>query len=331
MKYIHFLMILVASAVVVNFSACSDSDEVGSPIEIYDDYTLPQSGASDEANSRIMQYYQKYGSYVLYNYTSKDAFWVPNTGAANNNGSYVATLGKPTDVDAMLDYIEDIWLKYFTDDFLKKGGMPYRVFLADSLYYVRDFGGGYIRKSMLNYQINGNSIIIANMGKVKTMDAATKKANKIELFNALWSYYQAQGLITLPQEFFEVSDYTTKPHMTSTTTSWGETSYEYTEEDLAALRNRGFLPKYSQYGWSMYNEIYYISYGSDYWDVSYGFPTESQRKNADYQYYMSQILNATDEEVAAFLAYPTVAKKWNIILNYYKDNYNIDLRAIATN
>ncbi len=46
-------------------------------------------------------------------------------------------MGETHYVDEMLDYIHEIWLQFFPDDFLKKGGLPYRVFLADSIYWDR--------------------------------------------------------------------------------------------------------------------------------------------------------------------------------------------------
>ena len=57
--------------------------------------------------------------------------------------------------------------------------------------------------------------------------------------------------------------------------------------------------------------------------------TETIRNN-DYNYYMAQIFNATDEQVAAYLKYPAIKRKWDTLINYYKDNYGIDLRKIAT-
>ena len=128
-------------------------------------------------------------------------------------------------------------------------------------------------------------------------------------------------MLTTPTEFYTVSDYTTKPEMTYNPTTY---SYEYTPEQLEALRNRGFIPNYSQYGYSVYNEIYMkYSETNDTW-------SSSDPRSNDFNYYIAQILNATDEEAAEFLKYETVATKWNIILDYYKDNYGIDLRAIAT-
>ncbi len=314
---------LFIMALCTGIAACAgDGEEIGAPIEITPEYELPQKGASDAANARILNYYNKYGSYVVYDFSNKDAWWLQVTGNSQSGGrTYHATTGDFSNVDAMLDYIEDIWLKYFSDDFLKKGGMPYRVFLADSVYMKRDWDDGTFMITTQNYAINGNGLIIGGMNQVSTMDATTKKARKIELFTALWAYYRAQGLLSIPNEFYAETDYVTKPTMTK-----GQWGYEYTADDIAALRNRGFMPKYSQYGYSVYDEIY-MKY-SDTYDTWNG-KSDNDIRILDYDYYMTQILNATDEAVADYLAYPAVKKKWDCLINFYKTNYSIDLRAIA--
>ncbi|MEI3423419.1 MAG: hypothetical protein V8R91_21515 [Butyricimonas faecihominis] len=81
---------------------------------------LPQGDASDEANARIQDIFDTYGSYVLYNYTYKDAFWTQTSAGVPESQVYVAKMGETRYVDAMLDYIHDIWLQFFPDDFLKK-------------------------------------------------------------------------------------------------------------------------------------------------------------------------------------------------------------------
>ncbi|HEY9551570.1 MAG TPA: hypothetical protein VIQ97_04725 [Prevotella sp.] len=326
MKQYNYLVAACMAALLM--AGCTDSGEdIGVPLTIAEDYTLPQQGASAADNERIRQMYDKYGSYFLYDFTNKDAMWVQITGNASSGGrDYYTTLGNPNNVGAMLDFLTDTWLKYFPNEFLKKGGIPYKVFMADSLYMQRDFGNGDIRKYVQNYMINGNSLIVAGMNRISTIDEKTKKTRKLELITALWTYYIAQKLIDIPQEFYSLSNYTVKPTM-SDTIQWGYKSYYYSTADLDALRNRGFIPKYSPYGYNVYSEIYMqYSETSDTWtNVS----IETLRNN-DYQYYLSQIFNATDEQVIQFLKYPLVKQKWDLLLNYYKDKYGIDLRKIAT-
>ena len=317
--------ILVVSACL--FSCANDGEDIGSPLEIYKDYDLPQSGASDAANQRILNYYDKYDSFVLYDFTNKDAMWVMSTGNASSGGrEYITTLGDPANVDAMLDYIEDIWLKYFSEDFLKKGGMLYRVFLADSLYMQRDFGDGNIMKTPTNYMINGDALIIAGMNVISELTDAEKKARKLELVNALWNYYKGKGLVDNPEEFYAGTDYITPPHMSYEIGDYGYGEWVYTDEDLETLRNRGFIPDYNTYGYSKYSEIF-MQYSET--TTSWSNTNEAAIKANDYKYYLDQIMQATDEEAAEFLKYPAVATKWNFLVDHYKETVGIDLRALG--
>ena len=158
--------------------SCSDDTKIGAPDEILPDYVLPQGYASEEANNRIQQIFDTYTSYVLYNYTEKDAFWT-QASAGGSAQTYRVTMGETRYVDAMLDYIQDIWLQFFPEEFLKKGGMPYRVFLADSIYWERDWG-----KIQYNYRVNGNALIIGGMNaNLTAMDAATNIKQRYETNN----------------------------------------------------------------------------------------------------------------------------------------------------
>lgn len=314
------LAILCAGMAVV--TSCTKDVKLGDPIEIVPDYVLPQTGASDEDNARIVELYEKWGSYVLYDINPDDIFWKQISGNASSGGRVNKyTEGDPANVGAMLDYMEKIWWKYFPDEFMKAGGAPYRIYIVDEYYIERDFGGGEIMKYPANYYIGENSVIVAGMNSVSTYDEATISARKVELINAMWNYYVSNGILSTPAEFYTISDYTTEPEMTYDASQYG---YIYTDEQLEALRNRGFIPKYNQYGYTKYDEIY-----MKYSETNSTWSTSDPRSN-DFNYYISQIFNATDEQVAEFLKYETVKTKWNIILDYYKKNYDIDLRSIAT-
>jgi hypothetical protein len=324
MKY--YIITLLSLFTAVGLTSCvSDGEDIGAPIEITADYDLSQGGASDADKARIKDLYDKYGSYFLYDVSYKDAMWKQVAGAANES-AYKITMGNPANVGAYLDYLNDIWLKYFPDSFLKSGGIPYKVVMADTLSRVKDYGSSGIYYYPQQYLIVGNTIILPGMNSVSEMSDATKRTNKVAILTALWSYYRAQSVIGVPEEFFTNTDYTTPPTM-SDTIQYGYRSYYYSDSDLDALRNRGFLPNYSQYGYSVYSEIFMrYSETSTSWSNS---STETIRNN-DYNYYMAQIFNATDEQVAAYLKYPAIKRKWDTLINYYKDNYGIDLRKIAT-
>ena len=311
--------ILMTLGVCLSLTACNGDDvEIGDSIDILKEYSLPQQGASAAANQMIVNFYNKYGSYFLYDYTEKDAFWSQASGSANSQSIYHTVHGDLNNVEPMINFLYDNWLKYFPENFLKKGGVPYRVFLADSVYYERDFGGGYIRKYASNYLIGSNSIIIAGMNQIPNMSDAEKKVRKIELINAIWNdFYNANGILGVPQEFYDVTDYVTIPHKTL-----NGNFYIWGPGDLEAYRARGFVQKatLSAFGtsyseWFLMNNTFYNNWSS--------------AKTEDLASYMSLIFIANDEKMEEYLQYPLIKQKWDILLNYYKDNYGIDLRKIA--
>ena len=301
-KTIYFILGLIS----MNIFSCNEDKEVGIPIEIIEDYKLPQGNASVEANARIQEIYETYDSYVLYNYTQKDALWkqAAGTGAVQK---YVISMGDVQYVDAMLNYIDAIWLQFFPPEFLKKGGLPYRVFLADSIYLDRSTPQ-MTRLILYNYMLNGNSVAISGMNaNLTTMNAETKRARKLELITAMWDYYIAEGILDIPEEFYDGTDYNTAPEL------------PLTEKTLDTYIKRGFLP--SRY------------YGDNYAEEWYVYPSSwKYAVTNDLKSFLYHLFSRSDEQMEIYLnnsEYKLIQNKWNVLINYYKEKYNIDIRKIG--
>ncbi len=306
-----------------SMSSCSKDVPIGDPVTINAGYDLPQTGASDEDNARIMDIYEKWSSYVLYDVDSTDVYWKQIAGTASSGGVvYRFVEGDPQYVGDMLDYLDDIWWHYFSDEFLQSGGIPFRVYLVEEYYYYRDWGSSGVSPNyyMDYYMVDDNTIIISGMSQVASYDEDTKRTKKRALVSELFQSWISRGLLGTPEEFYTISDYTNEPDVEIVYDSETMTS-AFPPEDIEELRTRGFIPKYAN-PYSPYNEL--LTYSGQ-WTSGYFDPSSN-----DFDYYISQIFNATDETVAEFLKYDAVATKWNIILDYYKDNYDIDLRFIAT-
>lgn len=306
-----------------SMSSCSKDVPIGDPVTINAGYDLPQTGASDEDNARIMDIYEKWSSYVLYDVDSTDVYWKQIAGTASSGGVvYRFVEGDPQYVGDMLDYLDDIWWHYFSDEFLQSGGIPFRVYLVEEYYYYRDWGSSGVSPNyyMDYYMVDDNAIIISGMSQVASYDEDTKRTKKRALVSELFQSWISRGLLGTPEEFYTISDYTNEPDVEIVYDSETMTSV-FPPEDIEELRTRGFIPKYAN-PYSPYNEL--LTYSGQ-WTSGYFDPSSN-----DFDYYISQIFNATDETVAEFLKYDAVATKWNIILDYYKDNYDIDLRFIAT-
>ena len=112
--------------------SCSKDVPIGDPLDIDTGYSLPQEGASEEDNARIMDIYEKWGSYLLYRIDADDVFWQQISGNASTGGRvYKYTEGDPSYVGDMLDYLDKVWWRYFPDDFMKTGGAPYRIYIVE--------------------------------------------------------------------------------------------------------------------------------------------------------------------------------------------------------
>ena len=301
MKRITFI---VACVFLAAFSSCQKDKEIGAPINIKPDYVLPQTGASASANARIQAIFDKYDSFILYDFTQRDALWEQSTGSPGIT-NYEITPGDLQNVDAMLDFIEEAWLDHYPDDFLKEVGLPYRVFIGDEIIQDRSTPTSpfFI---YYDFKLTGKSFALARMNDIPTMTGEEKTALKNSWFVSMWSYYS--NYLTVPDEFYNVSNYITAPTLPL-----------YIAANLEAYRQRGFLPSN------------YTNYGMDEWYNYAASSWENARAN-DLASFLYHLTRRTDEQMAAYLDnpdYSLIREKWEILKKHYKDVHGIDVRAIV--
>ncbi|MFB6457087.1 hypothetical protein ACE38W_17585 [Chitinophaga sp. Hz27] len=305
MKHISFISFIFT---IFLFSCSKKETEIGAPVSIKPDYVLPQGNAPDAANARIQQLYDKYGSYFLYNFTQKDYEWVQSTGSGNSKLD-TAVLGDPIYTSDMLQFLDDVWLKFLPEDFKKGKGIPYRVFMADVIRQYRPNFPPEYTYLYFDYKIVGKAVVFPGMNSdLRTMTPAQKVAKKIIVTSAMWSYYIANNILDIPSEFYAISNYT------STAAPVTPLSLP---ANMIAYRTRGFLP--SSYDPTFGNalEWYYSSYA---WGTA---------KTNDANSFITNITQRTDAQMAPYLTYPLIKQKFDLLVNYYKTKYNIDVRAIA--
>jgi hypothetical protein len=307
MKYISFLAITGS----LFLAACKKDAPIGPPIEIKPDYVLPQGNAPKEANDRILQLFNNYGSYFLYNFTQKDFEWTQSAGTSNSKID-TAILGDPAYTGDMLALLNDIWLKFLPEDFKKKGGIPYRVFMTDSIRQYR-FGFPPGREYLyFDYKVVGKSVTFAGMNaSLRTLTPEQKVARKNLVIGVMWGYYQNNGVIDVPAAFYNVSDYAApKPAFPVNAAN---------PANLEAYRQKGFLP--SSYNTFNDSPFEWLSFGDYSWTTA---------KSNDISSFLMHITQRTDAQMEPYLAnYPLIKQKFNILVKHFKDKYNIDVRAIA--
>ena len=94
MKKRYIIGIFIGS---VLFCSCAKDSALGPDVSLERDYVLPQ-GKSPQADDRIVDLYEKYGSYFLYDFTLLDLNW----NQVANSTSYKLALGDPAYAGDML-------------------------------------------------------------------------------------------------------------------------------------------------------------------------------------------------------------------------------------
>ena len=176
--------------------ACTDEDKVGDVGTLPQDYVLPQG--ESPADDRIVEYYNSYKSYILYEYTQPDFIY----GLSQTNNSYIYEKVDPLCMDVVLDFLEDIWFDLYLTEFHAKY-MPYKIMVAKSMETT------YGTRAYATMGNDGQSFYVNDCSEeLKNLSAEEKRAKKNELQLCLWNYWRTKGTLEFPEEFYKVSDYT---------------------------------------------------------------------------------------------------------------------------
>lgn len=302
-------IVIAGSLAVMLFASCKKDKAIGPSVVIKPDYALPQGNASAADNERIQQLYNNYGSYFLYVYTQKDFEWTQATSTGNSRID-TAVLPNPQYVGQMLDFLDDVWLKFLPDAFKKKGGIPYRVFLADS---IRQYRTGYppgMEYLYSDLKVSGKAIGFAGANSgLAAMTPAQKLTKKNAITTAVWNYYLGNNILEIPAAFYNVSNYAAAAPATPLNAA--------NPANVEAYRQKGFLP-------NSYNTVTGAPF--EWHNGAYSW---TNAKSNDISSFIFNLTQRTDAQMAPYLSYPLIKQKWDILVNHFQTKYGIDVRAIG--
>lgn len=282
MKEIKIYLILLSTLLL---SACAEDKKIGEIEPLAPDYVLPQG--KSPADERVVALFDKYGTYFLYEYTVADFNWRQGGGGLN----YEYTVPDPRYVGNILDLLEKIWFEFYPEEFHKKY-MPRKVFLTGTL----ENNGRWIYS-----RVDQNQIALGYCSEVLTeMSGDFKLEYKIELQRVLLKDWINRGIITIPDEFYGVSDY----------------SYEadvYDPESPDYARTRGFVAKKD---------------GSE-WCDRVNWQTNMLDRSDDLSTFIDSMVGRSSEEWTSDFEYPLVKQKYDILREYILKSYKVDLREIG--
>ncbi len=282
MKEIKLYLILLSTLLA---GACAEDRKLGEVEPLEQGYVLPQG--KSPADDRIVSLFDKYGTYFLYEYTEADFSWRQGSGSLN----YSYTAPDPQYAGDMLDLLNEIWFDFYPEEFHKKY-MPRKVFLTGTL----EISGSPIYARIIQGQIAVgycSDVLVDMSGEMKT-------EFKSMLQSELLKDWLNRGVIAIPDEFYEVSDY-----------SYAADIDDPDSPDYA--RARGFVA---------------TSDGSE-WCGRVNWQTGMLDRSEDLGSFISSMVSRTSEEWASDLEYPLIQQKYDILREYILENYKIDLREIG--
>lgn len=274
--------------------SCSGNDDIGDIEPLTQDYDLSQG--NPEADARIVEYYKNFNTYILYNFTYNDFYYDMST-------SFLYEDCDPEYVEDMLDLLDDIWFDFYPVEFHKKF-MPYKLFLTKNI--LQPWGDDYFLKLFTVAGVKPAHCYSVGFcsDTLQKITPETKLYFKNEIQRNLWGNWYS--LLNAPEEFFNVSDYSTPV-----------SAYDPTSDDYA--RKRGFVTDY-YYG---YDDEWCARYvGNSSYDISVV-------KGFDFRSFLTTMATHDSEFWESYLQYPLVKKKYEIVRSWLQENFGFDLQKVG--
>ncbi|MCX2453640.1 hypothetical protein OQX61_20380 [Pedobacter sp. PLR] len=269
------LLFPVLSFMIISILGCK-KEPVIKPDTIQPEYQLPQG--NHPYDHKILDFYNKYGTYILYKFSSKDFRW-----NITDDILYVADQGDQDYVEQSLDVLDKKLFSFYNEGFLKLT-LPYKILLSSRIRVVKlpDTLATPIPaiSTFSHFTFGQTSRRFSQLTDQELVDLKT------DMHVAYWQQAINTKKMELPPSFAAATDYS-----------------------MVMEFNK------NQYG------VFHYSNGMNATD--------------DFLGYIAAIVTHTAEELenAVFTLdndpEGRFRFKYNMITNYYKVKYNVDLQAIG--
>lgn len=203
----------------LSLHSCKKEEDALTPSGIIDGYILPQG--SNAFDNTIVDYYNKYNTYLLYKFDREDIYWTPTsytipTASASGYWSkgHEVAMAEEAYIPAQLELIKSNLFDLYPEKFLKKF-LPGKILLCskvDSIYSIYSSSTFTYTKGIKSIGAYSyyNSICV-NYGNINvtTMTAADKIAFRKKLNTMFVENIISRGLTTPTNEFINSADYLT--------------------------------------------------------------------------------------------------------------------------
>ncbi len=309
--YISFLL-----AGMFLFNSCVKEEGELTPSGIGSGYSVPQG--NHDFDDEIVDFYNKFGSYLLYDFTEKDAYWTPSSWENGTETSetesgedgFVVEMPDVNYVGEQLDLLNDTWFKYYSDEFLKEF-LPIKILLCSQVGYV-DYSWDanwnliYVASPIVAYYNFDNISVSYASEAVLNLTDYDKSNIAFELNHVFAESIIGQGKLSPTEEFENSVNYNSASTLYNNTQIWGA----------------GIMQPY--YNASVKNDwgqflTMMMCYSEEYLNREVSYVNEWDWNETSWEGIFS-----AQKDINGLLK-----ERYNMVRQYYIDNYGVDLQSIG--
>lgn len=294
------LIVYLLLGLVGCMTSCDEEEKLNPSEEDIYGYFVPQG--DHEYDATIVDWKNRYNIFALYKWIPKDYYWSP-TGWTEfipseegdplaGTGNRSARMADENYVGQQLDLIDNQFLTFYSDTTLRRC-LPLKIILCDSIEWVNGIDGS---RGFMNVD-SYFDLLAFSWGTEKVLSMTTEQKNqfRIDAHQTFLERLIKNGKIVKKEQFFKLGDYSTS----------------VSNRDMYG---RGFIKSGTSADNDWENYVMAII-STPYEDLI----AETGEKD----YSNKGILNAIKDVNGL------IRKKYDIVLNHWKEEYNIDLQAIG--
>lgn len=295
-------------------TACSYSEDSLEPSGNALAYKIPQG--SNDYDQTIVSYFQKYGTYMLYDFEDKEAYWTPSGWQNGKTGTmfegktgFSVVKAEPNYVKQQLALLKEVWFDNYSEKFLKSF-LPVKVLLCsevDSIAYdwssypfmVNGFKVG----AWYNYY---NICVGYGNSTVSQLSVNEKRIFEDKINRVFVQSIVDRAIITPTDEFTNAANYT------------GVSSVY----DNAELWARGTFPSgysaTSARDWGIFM-LMMVTHSESFLTTTPSYIDTYDSSEASWEGILSSAKDTNG----------ILKKRYDMVRNYFKQNYDMDLQEIG--
>lgn len=315
--YLYFMLVLG-----VTLTSCYNDEETLTPSGKDDGYIIAKGDA--DYDQTINEFYKKYSSCLLYQWTEKDVYWTPGgwmngaLGTQDEGGKdgYIVFPPEKNHISNQLHLLDRLWFRFYSTKALQDL-LPYKIMLCGN---VQETTGTWSYEPPYTYQYTGMDVSAHYNYDNIAVSFASDKADNLtnndslricrDLNSVFLNSIEGRKKISVPKKFSEGIDYTNAGYLSN-------------NSDFFA---KGIFPDMKSYSpdadkdWTVILTMM-ISYPEDFLTQAPQSTLEEWVHEGDNFY--DGILNPAKDSKGL------IKKRYDIARQYFIDNFGTDLQAIG--